>query len=546
MNKLLKTSVFLFASILAPCVAHADIIDGRYSFNQVFDVQRSPPYPVAGQSFNLSNFVAPYRDNFTNYNIGNGYISFFYTGDVNALVGIRLHDNNGGVLETISVKGDIYGLEPEGFLYVSDDGGYGTFVSNNQGFNYGDSVSYITTKSGITTLADLQAYVASATPLAAGQMAGGGGGGTLASAIATSGAPSALGAAQALDNFLAGSGDAPLVAAFGNLSTDGEKTAAVSQTLPVASGGTTAAIMIVGASSLNIIQARNSSLTGLSSGDGFISEGNMWFKPFYSRADQDNKGGIAGYDTVSYGAVVGYDAAVSDDLRLGVAFSYGNIEVDGNAGNQNVDVDSYEGTVYGSYVLDKTTEINFIAGAGFFNSDSRRYLSFGGINRMASADYDSWSGRIGAGVGRVMSLGPGVQFIPALRLDYSYLKNQKYTETGAGGLSLQVESQSSEQLVPEASAKLKYSLTNNLSLTGEAGVGYDVLTDKASVTSAFVGGGGAFKTTGIKSSPWHLKSGAELEYTYNQQVDVSLTYDRFDRGGDYNNQTISARLQYKF
>lgn len=547
MNKFLKNFLFFGTSFLTPFVAHADIIDGRYSINQVFDVQRNPPYPVAGASFTLSNFVAPYRDNFTNYDIATGYISFFYTGDANALVGIRLYDSNGGLLETVSVKGDIYGLEPEGFLYVSDDGDYGTFVSNNQGFNYGESVSYTTTKDGIVSLAELQAYAANATPLGAGQMAGGGGGGgTLTSAVAGFGSPSSLGAAQALDNFLAGSGDATLIAAFGNLSTGSERAEAVAQALPVASGGTTSAIMSAVGNSLQIIQARSSSLSGLSSGDGFISEGNMWLKPFYSRADQDNKGGVTGYDATSYGGVIGYDSAVSESLRLGAAVSYGNVEIDSNAGNQNVDVDSYEAMLYGSYVLDATTELNFIAGAGFFNSESRRHISFGGLNRTASAEYDSWSARVGAGVGRVIEISPGLQVIPALRLDYSYLENDSYTETGAGTLNLRVDEQTAEQLIPEISAKVKYNVNDNLSLTGEAGVGYDVLTERSSVTSAFVGGGGAFTTSGIKASPWHIKSGVALEYKINDAVDLGIHYDRFDRGSDYDNQTVSARALWKF
>lgn len=151
-----------------PKAGHADIIDGRYGVNQVFDVQRSPAFPTAGSPFTLSAFDQPYDDNTGQYNMGTGYIQFFYTGDSSNLVGIRRYDSGGTLLGTVSALGSIYGLSDEGFLYVAHGTGYGTFVSNVTGFSLGDSTTF-TAGTALATLSQLQAYAATSQLLGIGQ-----------------------------------------------------------------------------------------------------------------------------------------------------------------------------------------------------------------------------------------------------------------------------------------------------------------------------------------------------------------------------------------
>ncbi|MGM0423102.1 MAG: autotransporter outer membrane beta-barrel domain-containing protein [Pseudomonadota bacterium] len=545
-NRLISTTLLATCSFLTFLPAYADIVDGKYSVNQTFDVQRSPAFPTAGSPFNLSNFAQPFRDNGTQYDIDTGYISFFYTGDNDNLVGIRLYDSGDSVLETISTSGDIYGLEEEGFLYVADTGGWGTFVSNNEGFSYGDSTSYITSEAGIANLADLMAYIASSSPLGDGETASGGGGGnTLLNAVQTQKNTVGYGAAQSLDSFVSSSSDVQLQAAFSSLSTAEEQSDAVSQTLPVTTGSTTNAVLNTMGQTTQIIQARTGSLSGLSSGDGLISEDNMWFKPFYTMADQNNENGVIGYETEGYGMAGGYDHAIGD-WRVGAAISYGYTTVDSNDERHDVDIESYEALLYSSYSLNPKTEANFIAGAGYHNSDSSRTINIGGIDRIASADYDSWSARVGAGIGHVIKVNSKLQFIPSARIDYTYIKNENYLEAGAGGLDLNMDSQSTEQLIPEASGKATYKVTDQLSFDAQAGIGYNALSEKASVTSTFVGGGSSFTTEGIEPSPWRIRSGASMQYQYNDSVDFSVHYDREDHGADFNNQSVSAKLMVSF
>ncbi len=547
----LRNIVLIFAVYISsifynmPQAQGSGIAAGRYGVNQVFDVQRTPPSPPGGGGdFTLSSFAQPFTDSRNNYDIGTGHIRFFLTTNPDlpsVHVGISLYDTSDNFVQDISAGGTIYGLEAEGFLYVSTAGNLGTFISNNEGFAYGSSLTYATSSSDPATLAQLQAYAATTSVLGAGEVASSGGSPTFATSIQNTNNTTGAGAARALDSFVSSGADAGLKTAFDNLTTDAQRSGAVTQTLPVMTGGTTATLSNVG-SLTRIVEARSSSNIGLSSGNGFITEENMWFKPFYTYSDQNNKNGVTGFNTEGYGSVVGIDAATGKDWRVGLAASYAYAKVGGNNSKNKVNINSYGITSYASYVLDQKTEMNFQIGVGYNKNDSKRIISFGGLNRVARADYNSWNTQVSVGIGHVIDLAKNTTFAPSLRLDYVLLKNEKYTETGADGLNLKVDSQTVNQFIPELGGKIRQRTDENLYIEGYGRIGYDLLTERATVSSNFVGGGAEFQTRGLKPSVWRVRSGAELGYNFNDQIDFSVNYDREDRGSDFKSQTASMKI----
>lgn len=356
------------------------------------------------------------------------------------------------------------------------------------------------------------------------------------------------GAAKVLDSIFADTptGDMTDVRnAFASLPTEAEVSDAVSQTLPTLTGGSTGAIMNTMSTTSQIVQARVEQNTGLSSGDeGFVTNGGAWLKPFGTWSNQNTDKGVTGFKADTYGLIVGADTIMSDDLRLGLAVSYANTDVKSTDHRNKLDVNSYQATLYGSYTLTDVTELSFQLNGGFNKNDSKRTINFGGLNREAKGSYDSYSFQIGTGIGHVVTLGEGLTIAPAARIDYSYISNDSYTETGAGALNLHVKSQSSKQLVPMVSAKLTKDVSDGFSVTVNAGVGYDLINDRNSATSNYVGGGASFVTEGLKSSPWLARTGAGL--TYNAGAyDLTLRYDREDRGG-FDAQTASIRARMPF
>jgi uncharacterized protein with beta-barrel porin domain len=360
---------------------------------------------------------------------------------------------------------------------------------------------------------------------------------------------SGAGAASVLNQLISGSpsGDMGTVAtAFSSLSGDAAIAQAVNQTMPTLTGDTTTASLQVLNATSQIVQARQGGLTGLSTGDEMRPDRALWLKPFGTWSDQGAKNGVAGYNATSAGLIGGIDGEFSDAWRLGGAFAYAHTNVNGDDDRSGVNVDSYQAIGYGSYKLDGNTEANLQAGLGMNRNNSNRVINFGGLDRSATADYSSYSLNLGAGVGRVYSLEEGTTFAPSIRADYNLMRAQSYTETGAGGLSLNVQSQTVDQLVPALQAKLDHEMGNGLSLSINAGAGYDILNGHNSVTSSYVGGGAAFVTQGLESSPWVVHSGVGLTYKPDDTYDISARYDREDRGGSFNTQTASIKLRILF
>ena len=155
--------VVLFC-LLAPRLALAELANGRYGAAQVFDVQRSPAFPVAGQNFTVSNFQAPFDSSFAPYTLAaDEYIAFVKVSDTPCRYGISLY-NAGGLVRVIHASGEIYGLGTEGFLHNSDPSDFGTFVSNSAGYAPGSSLSYVPS-TGEATCLETAAYDANPTPI---------------------------------------------------------------------------------------------------------------------------------------------------------------------------------------------------------------------------------------------------------------------------------------------------------------------------------------------------------------------------------------------
>jgi len=91
-------------------------------------------------------------------------------------------------------------------------------------------------------------------------------------------------------------GMAGLGGALDGLNSTAELDAAAQNLLPLLSGGLNQVTGDVLHAVTRIIQARQEANRSLSSGDEFYGDRHVWFKPFGSRAEQDNHNGVAGYD----------------------------------------------------------------------------------------------------------------------------------------------------------------------------------------------------------------------------------------------------------
>lgn len=327
---------------------------------------------------------------------------------------------------------------------------------------------------------------------------------------------------------------------------------AISQTLPVIVG---AAPMAIAGSQRNfnqIVQARQSAQAGLSSGEEFIASKDVWMKGFGSWAKQGTVDNVSGYKVNTGGLAVGMDKAITPVDNIGVVFALAssNVTSSSSVAPSSVSINSYQLGVYGDHAFDPSLNLNYQADLGINgNKESRTLSAFAGVAGVtgnASANYNSTSEHLGAGLTKLLSISEDTKFLPSVRLDYISIQSQGYQESGAGLLNLNVSGQTYNELLASTNFRLDHDLTNKLKVTANAGVGYNMLNNQVQVTSAYQGGGAAFVTNGLSISPWLYNAGLGLTGQIDKNVSLQVRYDNQFSSTGYMNQMVGAKLKFNF
>lgn len=311
--------------------------------------------------------------------------------------------------------------------------------------------------------------------------------------------------------------------------------------------------------SLNLARVRLASLrsgqTGMSAGDGVYTS-NFWTQGFGQTAEQDRRDGIDGYESDTYGLSVGVDNDMTDQLRLGVAFSYADTEVDSNNINRtNTEIKSYQGTIYGDYDVSDITYINGMLGYTYGMNDTVRY-DVGGVSGLnASADFDSSqiTARMETGVDLHVSdrdISNGVVITPNVLANYVHYDADSYTETGAGGAGLNVDNEALNILELGVGVDASMQIYNpNKSTVLEPlvriGYRYDTIGDAVETTSRFTGGGATFKTEGFDPAQSTFSLGSSLSYYKEGEWSLAIDYD-YEMKEDYDAHSGSLLVKRAF
>lgn len=344
-----------------------------------------------------------------------------------------------------------------------------------------------------------------------------------------------------------GNADMDLVIEVLGRSSDAEIQAGVEQTLPLLTGSATPAIGNALSGTNRVVQARMASNRGLSSGDPSLMDKHSWVKVYGSWFDQDDQGGVSGYDGESKGLVAGMDGDLNDRTKLGFAFAYNRTDIDSNSlvAPNSVDIDTYQLVTYGSYVLANEAEISFQADVGTSDADGARTIIFMNPRRVALSNDDSINYHLGFGLGKTFAYGSNSQLAPSVRLDYTRIDSDGYTETGAGALNLRVEDKTYEALDLGADLKLNHQVNEKILFSANMGVAYDLIDQDSSITAAYIGGGGTFVTYGIDNGPWIGRASLGVTTQLIDGAEMTARYD-FEARNDFDNQTASVKLRWAF
>jgi len=166
----------------------------------------------------------------------------------------------------------------------------------------------------------------------------------------------------------------------------------------------------------------------------------LWAKGFGYFGSQDAQNAFLGYDARIYGTMIGYDVPVNPETRVGLGFGYARNIIDGKTLSANTDSNTYQGTAY----LTHEHGPWFIQGDASFGWDDysgSRNISLPGISLTPKANYS------GLNYTTFMTTGyhffnQGFTITPLASLQYTHVDLDRYTETGAGDVDLNVNSQS--------------------------------------------------------------------------------------------------------
>lgn len=293
---------------------------------------------------------------------------------------------------------------------------------------------------------------------------------------------------------------------------------------------------------------RSGGETGMAAGNGMVGS-RLWAQAFGSTADQGRRDGVDGYDADTWGMTVGLDTeTILSNGILGVAFSYGDTEVDGDAGfGSNTNVDSYQVTLYGDYDIDSRTFINGFVAYAWNDVDTVRY-NVGNTGLHSRGDYDADQFTAEAVVGRDYQY-ESMTVTPNLLAHWMHYDGDDYTETGAGNASLHVDQDTVNifELGVGATAAWQYETASGMDVEPSLHVGYryDLIGDEVQSTNRFIGGGQAFNTQGADPARSTFNVGAGMKLYTTDNWEFSAKYD-FEYKADYDAHSGYLRAGVKF
>lgn len=332
------------------------------------------------------------------------------------------------------------------------------------------------------------------------------------------------------------------------LEADDEISAAASQTLPLFSGSAVAASSSALSGINRVIQARLESNRGMSAGDGFAMDAkNVWLKPFGSWAKQGDRDGLSGFDADIAGLAVGVDGAVSATWQIGGALAYAKSTSKSNStvAAQSADMDIHQVVAYASKALGEDLELNVQVDAGYNNTRGVRNIGF--TNTVAASKYGSRSAHVGLGLAKVYPVVGNGAITASLRGDYTRIKDNAYSESGAGLLNLSVKERVAEDTVISADVKWVKPINEQTHLLVRAGLGYGLNNDALMLLSSFAGASSSvFATQGIRQDPLIGRLGLGITHVLEGGAEVIGNYDLESRQSGFSNQTVSMKVRWTF
>lgn len=235
--------------------------------------------------------------------------------------------------------------------------------------------------------------------------------------------------------------------AFSNITEAGDFYAAFNQVLPEFSGASKQFLLAnvdgaVGSVGSHLDTTRRSP----------EKTGGAWLQEFFYFADRELAGLSEQYRGEGFGFSAGLDTAVGPFHAVGLNVGFASTEVEDVVGiDDPLNVRTYQA---GAYAGLQSGNFNFdvYAGGGISELEQNRRVTVGNFTGTASGESDAAHANAAFRAGYEIPISDRFWARPSLSLDYLYLNEYGYTETGDEGVRLRVDGRQSETAA--ASVKL--------------------------------------------------------------------------------------------
>ena len=174
---------------------------------------------------------------------------------------------------------------------------------------------------------------------------------------------------------------------------------------------------------------------------------------------------------------------------------------------------------------------------------------FASAGRTASSNYDGSQYGARMGLGYKFNLGHKISFIPMASIDYTYLEQDAYSETGAGAIGLNVQGQNYDRTRYGLGGRLTSEFgSRNTKLRPEIDLNWyhDTGTLNKDVVASYIGGGSSFITPGTNSiGRDFVNLGLGLTMQTTRTTSIQIRYD-LDASSGFTSHTggITGRILF--
>ncbi len=224
------------------------------------------------------------------------------------------------------------------------------------------------------------------------------------------------------------------------------------------------------------------------------------------------------------GTVFGADISTDDLWRSGLFAAYGHMNLRVNGGQQQIESDAMQ---FGSYLLreDDTFYTLMSTSMGFNNYDSERRVQ----GQQADADYHGWQANAWLEQGLKISQGKST-WKPFVALQYIYVNQDDFNETGAGILNLSVDETHSHALRGMLGTSWETCYVNSKGRVVTPRLHamwlHEFLDTETTLNSVFSGvGGPSFATQGVDFGRDWAVLGSSLNWEFTSSLSLFAGYD---------------------